>query len=81
MEYFEIQGGKKLKGEAVVNSSKNAAVALLMASLINKGKTVLKNVPQIEEVNRLIEVMESIGVKFEKKRSRPGYHRAEKNCD
>ncbi len=66
MEYFEIQGGKKLKGEAVVNSSKNAAVALLMASLINKGKTVLKNVPQIEEVNRLIEVMESIGVKFEK---------------
>ena len=66
MEYFEIQGGKKLKGEAIVNSSKNAAVALLMASLINKGKTVLKNVPQIEEVNRLIEVMESIGVKFEK---------------
>ena len=66
MEYFEIQGGKKLRGEAIVNSSKNAAVALLMASLINKGKTVLKNVPQIEEVNRLIEVMESIGVKFEK---------------
>jgi len=66
MEYFEIQGGKKLKGEVVVNSSKNAAVALLMASLINKGKTVLKNVPQIEEVNRLLEVMESIGVKFEK---------------
>ena len=66
MEYFEIQGGKKLRGEAIVNSSKNAAVALLMASLINKGKTVLKNVPQIEEVNRLLEVMESIGVKFEK---------------
>ncbi len=66
MEYFEINGGKKLKGEAVVNSSKNAAVALLMASLINKGKTVLKNVPQIEEVNRLMEVMESVGVKFER---------------
>jgi UDP-N-acetylglucosamine 1-carboxyvinyltransferase len=66
MEYFEIKGGKKLKGEVVVNSSKNAAVALLMASLINKGKTVLKNVPQIEEVNRLMEVMESVGVKFEK---------------
>ena len=65
MEYFEIKGGKKLKGEISVNGSKNAAVVLLMASLLNKGKTILKNVPQIEEVNRLIEVLESVGVKFE----------------
>ena len=65
MEYFEIIGGKKLKGEVTVNSSKNAAVALLMASLINKGVTILHNVPQIEEVYRLMEVMESVGVKFE----------------
>lgn len=66
MEYFEIQGGRKLSGEVVVNSSKNAAVGLLMASLVNKGRTTLKNVPQIEEVNRLMEVMESVGVRFEK---------------
>jgi len=65
-EWFEIKGGKSLKGEVTVNSSKNAAVALLMASLINKGKTTLKNVPQIEEVYRLMEVMESVGVTFEK---------------
>jgi len=65
-DYFEIKGGKRLKGEISVNSSKNAAVALLMASLVNKGKTTLKNVPQIEEVNRLVEVMESVGIKFEK---------------
>lgn len=63
MEYFEIVGGKKLKGAVTVNSSKNAAVALLMGSLINRGKTTLKNVPQIEEVNRLVEVLESVGVK------------------
>jgi UDP-N-acetylglucosamine 1-carboxyvinyltransferase len=66
MECFEIVGGKKLKGEVTINSSKNAAVALLMAALINKGKTVLRNVPQIEEMNRLMEVLESVGVKFEK---------------
>jgi len=66
MEYFEINGGKKLKGAIAISGSKNATVALLMASLINKGKTILKNVPQIEEVNRLIEVMESVGVRFEK---------------
>lgn len=64
-ENFEIIGGKKLAGEVSVNGSKNAAVALLMGSLINQGRTTLKNVPKIEEVNRLVEVLESIGVKVE----------------
>lgn len=63
MEYFEIKGGKKLKGEVTINSSKNAAVALLMGSMINRGTTTLQNVPQIEEVNRLLEVLKSIGVR------------------
>lgn len=62
-----MNGGRKLKGEVTVNSSKNAAVALLLGSLINKGTTTLKNVPQIEEVNRLVEVLESIGAQCEKK--------------
>jgi UDP-N-acetylglucosamine 1-carboxyvinyltransferase len=66
MEYFEINGKNRLKGEINVNSSKNAAVALLIGSLINKGKTTLKNVPQIEEINRLVEVLESIEVKIER---------------
>jgi UDP-N-acetylglucosamine 1-carboxyvinyltransferase len=68
MEHFEISGGKKLKGAITVNSSKNAAVGLLMGSLVNRGKTTLLNVPQIEEVNRLCEVLESIGVKIERKK-------------
>lgn len=63
MENFEIIGGKKLSGEIAINSSKNAAAALLIGALINRGKTTLKNVPQIEEVNRLLEVLESIGTK------------------
>lgn len=67
MENFEIIGGKKLKGEVTINSSKNAAVAILMASLINRGTTTLKNVPQIEEINRLLEVLSSIGVRYRKK--------------
>ncbi len=62
MEYFVINGGRKLSGCIEVNSSKNAAVALLAASLINKGVTTLLNVPQIEEVNRWLEVLESIGM-------------------
>ena len=59
---FKIEGGHKLSGTVKVNASKNAAVALLCASLINKGKTTLKNVPKIEEVNRIIEVLASIGI-------------------
>jgi len=60
---FRVEGGHKLKGEITVRTSKNAAVGLLAASLLNKGTTTLRRMPRIEEVNRLIEVMVSIGVK------------------
>lgn len=60
---FRIQGGKKLSGEIEVKTSKNAAVGLLCAALLNKGKTTLRRVARIEEVNRIIEVLQSIGVK------------------
>ncbi len=64
MSYFKINGGRKLKGKVTVSASKNAAVALIMGSLVNYGKTTLRNVPQIEEVSRLLEVLESVGVKI-----------------
>jgi UDP-N-acetylglucosamine 1-carboxyvinyltransferase len=57
-----IEGGNELSGEIAVKTSKNATVALLCASLLNKGVTRLNNVARIEEVNRLIEVLTSIGV-------------------
>ena len=60
---FVIQGGKPLKGAIEVKTSKNAAVGLLCAALLNQGKTTLRRVARIEEVNRIIEVLESIGVK------------------
>ncbi len=60
---FRVHGGKKLSGDIEVKTSKNAAVALLCASLLNKGKTTLRRVARIEEVNRIIEVLTSIGVK------------------
>ncbi|MBQ1393161.1 MAG: helix-turn-helix domain-containing protein, partial [Lachnospiraceae bacterium] len=60
---FRIRGGKELSGEITINTSKNAAVGLLCAALLNNGKTVLHRVARIEEVFRIIEVLESIGVK------------------
>lgn len=59
---LNIEGGQELSGEITLKTSKNAAVALICASLLNKGTTRLKNVARIEEVNRLLEVLTSIGV-------------------
>ena len=64
-----IEGGKALTGTIETNTSKNGAVGLLCASLLNEGTTILKRMPRIEEVHRLIEVLESIDVKVEWKGS------------
>jgi UDP-N-acetylglucosamine 1-carboxyvinyltransferase len=61
---FRVNGGKSLSGSIEVKTSKNAAVALLCASLLNRGTTILRRVARIEEVNRIIEVLQSIGVKI-----------------
>lgn len=61
---LRVEGGHELKGSIVTKTSKNAAVCLLMASLLNKGTTRLKRMPRIEEVNRIIEVLTSIGVQI-----------------
>jgi UDP-N-acetylglucosamine 1-carboxyvinyltransferase len=60
---LRIEGGHELRGEISLKTSKNAAVALLCASLLNHGTTTFKRFPKIEEVFRIIEVLESIGVK------------------
>ena len=59
---FQISGGKKLNGSIVTNFSKNGAVGLLCASLLNKGKTTLHGIARIEEVYRVIEILESLDV-------------------
>lgn len=62
---FVVEGGHRLSGSVTTNCSKNGAVAMLAASLLNSGTTTLRRVPKIEEVHRLIEVLRSIGVSVE----------------
>ena len=62
MTHLRVEGGRTLSGSVDVNSSKNAGVALLCASLINRGTTILRRLARIEEVNRIVEVLTSIGV-------------------
>jgi len=60
--HLRVTGPTTLSGAIDVKSSKNAGVALLCASLLNQGRTTLRRVARIEEVNRLLEVLNSIGV-------------------
>ncbi len=60
--HLRVRGGRPLSGSIAVRSSKNAAVAVLCASLLNRGTTVLRGIARIEEVNRILEVLTSIGV-------------------
>ncbi|GII98648.1 UDP-N-acetylglucosamine 1-carboxyvinyltransferase [Sediminihabitans luteus] len=60
--HLRVTGGRKLSGSIRVNSSKNAAVALLCASLLNRGRTTLRDVARIVEVDRIVAVLTSIGV-------------------
>ena len=62
---FRIQGQTQLAGTIETRSSKNAAVGLLCATLLNRGRTILRGIAHIEEVARLSEVLTSIGVKLE----------------
>lgn len=61
--HLRVVGGGRLSGTVSVKTSKNAGVALLCASLLNSGRTVLRKVARIEEVNRILEVLTSIGVR------------------
>ena len=61
MENFEIIGGKKLKGEIEVRGSKNAATPILAATLLTRKECIISNIPLIEDVFRMLEIMESMG--------------------
>ena len=60
--HLRVTGPTTLSGSIAVKTSKNAGVALLCASLLNRGRTTLRKVARIEEVNRLLEVLNSLGV-------------------
>jgi UDP-N-acetylglucosamine 1-carboxyvinyltransferase len=61
MDIFEIEGGVRLKGTIDVRGLKNAATPILAATILTKEECVLSNVPRIEDVFRMIEILESMG--------------------
>jgi len=64
-EIFRIEGGTKLAGEIEVRGSKNAAAPIIAATLLTREPCTLHNVPRIEDVFRLLEILKSIGASVE----------------
>ena len=66
MSSFEIHGGNRLKGELNVQGAKNEALQILCAVLLTKDKVTVSNIPDIQDINKLIELLMGMGVKVEK---------------
>ena len=70
MSKFIIQGGKRLEGEVKISGSKNAALPIIAATVLNGGKTTLYNVPDIHDVQTMFEIIKEIGGKVSKKNNK-----------
>lgn len=66
MEKFVVTGGKPLEGEINISGAKNAAVAIIPAAILAKGRTVIENIPDISDVEILLEILEHLGAKTER---------------
>lgn len=61
MSSIKVIGGEQLKGEIKIQGSKNAALPIIAATILNKGITILKNCPKILDVFHMINVLEALG--------------------
>ena len=70
MSKFIIQGGKRLEGEVKISGSKNAALPIIAATILIHGKTILYNVPNIQDVQTMFEIIKDIGGKVTRKNNK-----------
>ncbi|PID69139.1 MAG: UDP-N-acetylglucosamine 1-carboxyvinyltransferase [Flavobacteriales bacterium] len=67
MGTFKIEGGYQLKGEITPQGAKNEALQILCAVLLTPEEVTLHNIPDIRDINKLIDLLENLGVKIQKK--------------
>ena len=70
MSSYIIEGGKKLEGEVDVSGSKNAALPIIAACILNGTTTTLYNVPDIHDTRLMIEILKNLGCKVKKNRNK-----------
>ncbi len=61
MDIYKIRGGKKLSGQVRISGAKNAALPVIVASLLADGETVLNNVPDLQDIRTILKVIECLG--------------------
>src|SRR6476660_3195499 len=66
MQSFEVRGGKKLSGEIIPQGAKNEALQIISAVLLTPEKITITNIPDIIDVNLLIELLGEMNVKIER---------------
>ena len=76
MEYIEIEGGRELSGEIVLSGSKNSALPILACTLLSDKTINLSNVPDLLDTKSMVNLIESLGVKIEKKKHNYKLHTA-----
>ena len=71
MSSFIINGGKTLNGKVVVSGAKNSALKIMAASILGSGKVILENIPDIEDVNTMVQVLKTLDaeVKFDREKN------------
>lgn len=66
VEAFRVTGGKEIEGVLKVEGSKNAALPIMIATLVEKGTYILRNVPNLMDIRTLVKLLESLGLIIEK---------------
>ena len=67
MSEYIIKGGKKIEGEVEISGSKNAALPIIAATILNTGKSTLYNVPNIHDTQMMFEILKKLGGSVTKK--------------
>ena len=70
MQSYIVNGGEKIEGEIESSGSKNSSLPILAATILNKGKTVLKNVPDIHDTKIMFDIMRLLGCKINQEKNK-----------
>ena len=69
---YIVQGGSRLEGEVEISGSKNASLPIIAATILNRGKTTLYNVPEIHDTKMMFEILRELGGSVTKKVTKNG---------
>jgi UDP-N-acetylglucosamine 1-carboxyvinyltransferase len=64
LDIYRIRGGKPLSGEISISGAKNAALPIIVASLLAPGRTILHNVPDLKDIHTILEVIRCLGAEY-----------------